>query len=259
MNTNIKDEELSETSRHNVHYREEKPYILQPLDWEKFDKEDYPTHGYVYSVKCLGDIEGKNVLDLGCGNGWLSIILAKRRANVHAIDISSEAINSAKIMADINQVSSKIIFNVGSAYDLEYPDNYFDLVIGQAILHHLSDKTRLSNSLFRVLKNGGKAVFSEAFGDSYILERIRLLFPVPLDEEDKTHWNDQIKYSDLNIFKKNFLLKFKEFQLLSRIDRIIEYKSIIDCVGKIDLLLLKCFPFLRRYARTIVIELIKPM
>lgn len=247
-----------ESKRHDLLYKQkDRPYVLSPNDWEKFDKTKDPTHGYVYSVKCLGDIRKKNVLDLGCGNGWLSIILAKRGASVDAIDISSEAIDSAKVMAKMNHVEGNVRFKVGSAYELDYPDDSFDFIIGQAILHHVRDKSKLATSLFRVLKNGGKAVFFEAFGNSEMLEKIRLAFPVSMDEEDKTHWHEQIKYKDLEGFKKHFIVNYKEFQFLSRLDRIFKAKSIIKILGKIDLLLFLYFPFMRKYARTIVIELNK--
>ena len=255
----IFEEEHNEALRHDKLYRQKhRPYVLSPDDWEKFDKIKYPTHGYIYSVKCLGDVEGKNILDFGCGNGYLSVILAKRGANVDAIDISSEAINSAKIMAKMNHVEENIRFVVGSAYELDYPDNSFDFIIGQAILHHIRDKSRIATSLFRVLKNGGRAVFFEAFGNSEILEKIRLAIPVPMDEEDKTHWHEQIKYGDLEVFKEHFVVNYKEFQLLSRLDKIFKSKSAIKILGKIDLLLLQYIPIMKRYARTIVIELEKP-
>lgn len=254
------DEEIQESKRHDLLYKQEdRPYSLSPDDWEKFDKTKNPIHGFVYSVKCLGDIGNKNILDLGCGNGWLSVILAKRGASVDAIDISSEAIDSARIMAKMNHVEENIRFEVGSVYELDYPENSFDFIIGQAILHHVRDKSRLATSLFRVLKNGGKAVFFEAFGNSEILEKIRLAIPVPINEEDKTHWHEQIKYKDLDGFKEHFIINYKEFQLLSRLDRIFKGKSIIKILGEIDLLLLKYFPIMRRYARTIVIELEKPV
>ena len=235
----------------------DRPKEISQYDWEKFDQILEPTHAYIYSVKSLGKVKGMNILDLGCGNGYLSVILAKRGANVFGIDISSEAINSAKKMAKINQVENNIQFKVASAYKLEYPDDYFDCIIGQAILHHIQDRRKLVNPLFRVLKSGGRAIFFEAFGESQLLEKIRLMIPVPVAEDDKTHWDEQLRYKDLDVFKDRFIVKYKEFQLFSRIDRIITNKTIIRFIGEFDLFLLKYIPFLRRYARTIVVDLYK--
>ena len=79
----------------------------------------------------------------------------------------------------------KVKFRIGSVYELDYPDDYFDFVIGQAILHHVSEKSKLVEPLYRILKPGGKAVFFEAFGESVVLEKTRLLIPVRVNEDEK--------------------------------------------------------------------------
>ena len=147
---------------------------------------------------------------------------AKRGARVHGIDISSEAIHIARRTAVANEVEERVRFTVGSAYELDSPDNYFDVIAGQAILHHVADKSRVASELYRVLKPGGKAVFFECFGDSRMLERLRLTIPVPGEEEDETHQDEQIKYEDLETFRRLFTVSWKEFQLFSRLDRITE-------------------------------------
>jgi len=249
-------EELEEAKRHDGLYKSKgQTFLLSPYDWDKFDTIKNVSHGYVYSIQLLGDIKTKHILDLGCGAGWLSVILAKRGGQVHAVDISAEAINAALQMAKVNEVHEKIEFKVCSAYNLDYPNSYFDLVIGQAILHHVGDKARLAKEIRRVLKPGGKAVFYECFGNSRTLERLRLLVPVRLDEEDDTHWNQQIKYGDLDAFKGCFEVGWREFQLLSRLDRIVSHQRVVRILGGVDVFLLRHFPFLRRFARTIVIEL----
>ncbi len=251
-------EERREAHRHDKLYKEKKKaYILQAGDWEKYDLIKKPTRVNLYYFKRLGNIQGKKVLDLGCGTGWLSVILAKRGASVEALDVSPEAVKIAQNMALVNQVSDKINCKVGSAYELEYPDNYFDFVVGVAILHHLAYKSSLAASLYKVLKPGGKGIFLEAFGESVILEKIRLLIPVPIAEEDNTHWGEQIKYNDLRVFKGLFTVNYKEFQLFSRLDRIISIKPFVRFLNWMDSLILKYIPLLRRYARAIVIELIK--
>ncbi len=254
----VTEEEQQEAMRHDRYYQARaRVRKLRPYDWEKFDLIAKPTHGYVYSVKCLGDIRGKKVLDLGCGTGWLSVILAKRGAYVEGIDISSQAIHVASEMAKINEVDANTNFTVGSVYKLCYPDQYFDLVIGQAIIHHVRDKASCAAEIFRVLRGRGRAVFFEAFGNSRILERIRLLMPVPVDEEDRSHWDEQLKYHDLSAFRLFPRINHWEFQLLSRLDRLISNPALVSFFGRVDLVLLKNIPSLRSYARTIVIELMK--
>ncbi len=108
-------------------------------DWQRFDNMTRPLNAYAASVVSLGDLRDKCVLDFGCGDGWLSVILAKRGAIVWGFDISSSAISIARQRASQNGVSEQTHFDVASAYGTPYSDHQFDLAIGQAILHHLGN------------------------------------------------------------------------------------------------------------------------
>lgn len=251
-------EEWEEARRHDKLYGgNTKPWILPEDAWTRFDDVRQPIHGYVHAQQRLGDLRGKRILDLGCGTGWLSVILAKRGATVDAVEISTEAVRIATEMARINGVSEQVTARVGSAYDIEFPDETFDIVVGEAILHHLSDKHRAAEELYRVLKPSGRAIFHECFGESRFLERLRLYVPVPVEDEDSTHWHHQLRYSDVDIFRGLFSVQAKEFQLLSRLTRIVRNKRFELLMGRFDQILLENMPFLRKFARTIVVELVK--
>lgn len=256
---NISSEENKEKLRHDNKYRsvENEDLFIEPIHYEKFEKIKKHIHCYTHAVTRLGDIKGEMVLDLGCGTGWFSVILAKRGAVVEGIDISPTAIEIAKKRAIINQVSDSVKFKVMSFYDLAYPDRTFDKIIGLSALHHMRNKELLCDSLYRILKPGGMIVFNEPFGNSTILERLRLYVPIKVQEEDKSHWNEQIKYKDLEVFKDKFHLEYKEFQFFSRLDKIFKSDWIIKLLGIVDVKLLKNIPFLRKYARDIVIILRK--
>lgn len=237
----------------------ENTLLMTPWDWQKFDGAPVIGDGYFYAVKSLGNVENKRVLEAGCGTGWLSVILAKRGAHVFCFDLSPESIRIAQLRSKVNHVENNVCFSVKSFYDLDYDDGFFDLAIGCAILHHVNID-RIIEPLRRVLKPEGKAVFFECFGNSSWLERLRLLIPVPVSEEDKSHWNEQIKYSDLKKFNKGFQkVSWREFQLFSRLDRVIKNESFIRLVNQFDEVLFRFFPLLKRYARTIVLEVEKPL
>lgn len=258
---NLSPEEIKEKDRHDRFYRKFKYKIddlwLAPFHHEKFDNITEPLHCYTYAMKNLGEVSGKNILDIGCGKGEVSVILAKRGARVYGIDISPEAIKIAKDRAIANRVSTMTDFQVMSFYNIKFPYEYFDKIIGKAVLHHCNHKKMLSNTLFRLLKFNGRVVFIEPFGNSRYLEKIRLLVPVKVQEEDKTHWNEQIKYSDLTYFEDLFEIHYKEMHFISRFDRVIQSESLVNWMGIIDLKLLKIFPWLKPYARDIAIILDK--
>ena len=149
------------------------------------------------------------------------------------------------------------IFKLCLFFDMRFPEESFDAIIGLSVLHHMTDKKLLGEHLFRILKPGGKIIFNEPFGNSKILERLRLLVPIPVMEEDKTHWNEQIKYKDLEAFENKFRVSYKEFQFFSRLDRIFQSNNLINFLGLLDIKLLEKLPCLRPYARDIVIILEK--
>lgn len=252
-------EEESEAERHDRLYSEiaaSNSLVMEPGDWNRFDEKPRPWVPYESLVRMLGDVRGKRILDAGCGNGWLSVILAKRGAQVDGFDISPGAIRIAQDRAHLNGVESSCTFRTASAYGLPYPDAAFDGVIGSALLHHLGDKARFASELKRVMKQDGVAVFQEPFGNSLALERLRTFVPVrSASADDPDQWKQQFKYKDLEPFDCGFEITAREYQLLSRLDRVISWAPFRRTVGKLDRYLLGVFPFLRPYARIMLLSL----
>ena len=108
----------------------------------------------------LGDTRGKRILDCGCGMGNLSIYPSMKGNYVKGFDISSEALKIARANAEENNVSGKCNFLWCGFKDLPYRHISFDLVVGAYILHHVAIE-RAVKELHRVLKRGGRAVFTE--------------------------------------------------------------------------------------------------
>lgn len=255
------DEEHAEAERHDLQYRSGRTaeLRLRPRDWQKFEAITVPIHSYHASVKRLGDVAGLQVLDAGCGDGWLSVILAKRGAVVHGFDISREAIATACERAEANNVATVARFTVSSFYSLPYKVACFDAVIGQAILHHVRDKRRVAEELYRVMKPGAKAIFCEPFGNSLWLERLRLLVPVPSAAPDEPEeWRKQFKYRELAPFQDLFEVDYQEFHFVSRLDRVISSERVREWMGQLDLSLFQKLRWLRPYARDIVLEFRRP-
>src|SRR5688572_10456136 len=62
------------------------------------------------TLDALGDLRGKSVLDVGCGSGRISVLLAKRGANVVGIDFAENMIEKAVFHAKQNKVDKQIRF-----------------------------------------------------------------------------------------------------------------------------------------------------
>jgi 2-polyprenyl-3-methyl-5-hydroxy-6-metoxy-1,4-benzoquinol methylase len=251
------EEELAEIARHDTLYRKDRPedLSLRPSAWERFDKAFTPTGAYAAAIFWLGNLTNRSVLDVGCGDGWLSIILAKRGGRVTGFDISAAGVEIARERAAVNGVADRCAFATASMYSLPYPDEAFELVVGMSILHHLGDKPRAAKELCRVMQPGAVAVFSEPFGNALWFERLRLLVPIASQaEEDPTEWRKQFKYRDLEAFAPFFEIEVQEWQFFSRIDRIVGWRWLLDKVATVDRVLLRALPWLRPFAREIAIK-----
>jgi ubiquinone biosynthesis O-methyltransferase len=102
--------------------------------------------------------EGERILDVACGGGVLSLKIAERGCKVYGIDLSVNAINSAKRLAEREKMACK--FEVGSAEDLPYQDGYFDKVVCSSSLEHFKDDIKALKEMNRVLKPNGSVVLT---------------------------------------------------------------------------------------------------
>lgn len=94
---------------------------------------------------------GMKVLDAGCGEGTLSIMMAKKGAFVTGCDISKPNIDNAVTHAKKNNLSN-INFVLGDAENLPFSDNEFDLVVSSHVLEHLPDFDKGLKEVMRVSK-----------------------------------------------------------------------------------------------------------
>ena len=98
-----------------------------------------------------GKFEGKKVLDISCGTGYGSELLALNKNEVTGIDISAEAVEYAQ------KHFKKPKFHVGNAEDLSiYADNSIDGVVSFETIEHLDHPEKFISEVRRVLKRGGK-------------------------------------------------------------------------------------------------------
>lgn len=99
---------------------------------------------------------GERILDLGCGNGWATRLLAQAEAGVQAIGLDA----SPRMIARADELHSFTIrarYDLGSFEALEFPDHEFDRVFSMEALYYASDLEKSLVEAFRVLKPGGRA------------------------------------------------------------------------------------------------------
>lgn len=121
-----------------------------------YDKKEKYLNSFEQNklLSLLGDLSGKNILDVGAGTGRLSLMLAKAGADVTALDISSEMLKILK------NKDKKIKTIVGDAESLPFEKNSFDVVTAAFLVVHLKDPSVFFDEAYRVLKEDGLLLVS---------------------------------------------------------------------------------------------------
>src|SRR5882672_7475453 len=95
-----------------------------------------PTYAvYQAMIGELGDLREKRVLELGCGEGWITHDLAAAGARVSAFDISPHAVENTRQLLKRAGLEDRCDLRVMAAETLDYPSGEFDAVVGFAIIH----------------------------------------------------------------------------------------------------------------------------
>ncbi|OZQ67429.1 SAM-dependent methyltransferase [Paenibacillus sp. VTT E-133280] len=109
-------------------------------------------------IRLMGSVENKKVLDAGCGEGYLSRMIAKAGASVTGVDYSQ---NMIQLATSKSQEDLKITFRHGNCEELSFLQNKsFDLIVSNMVLHDLSDYEMAIHEMNRLLVDGGTFIFS---------------------------------------------------------------------------------------------------
>lgn len=111
-------------------------------------------------LRLLGDVNGKRILEIGCGGAQNSIVLLKWGAEAYGIDLSRKQIIYGKRLA--NKEGAKISLIVGNMEELPFKDKSFDIVTTSISLLYVPDLHAAIAEANRVLVKNGHFVFSES-------------------------------------------------------------------------------------------------
>jgi ubiquinone/menaquinone biosynthesis C-methylase UbiE len=126
----------------------------------------YPSPEFVALTAAGVPRKGARVLDVGCGGGVDAIFMAHCGFRVTGIDISAAALGIARKRAKKAHV--KVDWQRGNVLELPINNESIDFITDRGLFHLIEDPVRpaYSAELYRVLKNGGRALIRGASKES---------------------------------------------------------------------------------------------
>jgi SAM-dependent methyltransferase len=111
-------------------------------------------------IRVLGDVDGLDVVDLGCGTGYFSAWLAKRGARPVGVDVTPAQLETARRCME--QTGIEFLLVEASAEEVPLPDGSFDLALSEHGASNWCDPYRWIPEAARLLRPGGRLVFLHA-------------------------------------------------------------------------------------------------
>ncbi|WP_435344949.1 class I SAM-dependent methyltransferase [Haloarchaeobius sp. HRN-SO-5] len=111
-------------------------------------------------LDALGPVDGKDVLEIACGTGRFTVMLAERGADIVGLDISAEMLQQGRKKARAAGVEDHLEFMRGDAARLPFPDDHFDAVVAMRFFHLADTPASFLSEMRRVSKD---QVFFDTF------------------------------------------------------------------------------------------------
>jgi SAM-dependent methyltransferase len=130
--------------------RAREAWAAEDITWGMFGPSDS-------ELGVLGDVAGKDVVELGCGTAYFGAWLARRGARVTGIDITPAQLDTARRMSEETGIPMNLI--EASAEEVPLPDESFDLAFSEYGASIWCDPYKWIPEAARLLRPGGELVF----------------------------------------------------------------------------------------------------
>jgi glycine/sarcosine N-methyltransferase len=178
----------------------------------------------------LGNLSGKEILDIGCATGELAFNLTEKGAKVTGIDLNEELLNQAQS----NKVQAGLQFQVGDMLELEndFQQNQFDSVLcfGNTLVHLQSIDLieKMLKGVKSVLKSGGQFLMQILNYDYILNEKVSEL---PLIETENIRFIRNYKFN-----VNSALIRFQTDLHLKKEDQIVSNETSLFAIRSSELL-----------------------
>lgn len=164
-------------------------------------ESDPQVQSFINEVK--KSIKTGRGLDIGCGQGRHTFLLAENGFEAYGIDFLQRPISDAIERSKVNK-DSNVHFSVGDALDLQFPPNYFDLVIDWSVLDHIypKDWTKYLENIYKVLKNRGYLILVE-----FSAKDIRITDPKQNEKDEANYDHFFTEDEIIHLFGNDFEIR----------------------------------------------------
>lgn len=248
----LTDRQQRELDYHKEYADSHRHLLSEPFNYdvvEDTSRRWWNQYWEMFTYLLNNNLQGKQVLVVGCGFGSDAINLSRAGATVSAFDLSPESLDIARALAARENLS--IDFRQLPAEQLDYTDNSFDIIVARDILHHVNIPEVMAE-IKRVGKRDSIFCFNEVYSHS-LLHKIRYssvidkwLYPkmVSFIYGDRPYiTDDEERLSQIEV--KQLLSELENIEVCryfnAAVTRVIPDR--FKLISKLDQLLLRWMPF----------------
>ena len=132
-------------------FDQEKNKVVKYFEPMSFSYPIHPAH-YVYKAELIRKYAKGVVLDAGCADGTYLPLIQEKAKKVYGIDTTPEMVTAAIFKT---RTHKKIMIRDGDITQLEFKDDFFDVIFCQSTFYYIKDQEKAFVELLRVLKPKG--------------------------------------------------------------------------------------------------------
>jgi 2-polyprenyl-3-methyl-5-hydroxy-6-metoxy-1,4-benzoquinol methylase len=176
----------------------------------------------------VNQVKGNEILDIGCSQGIISIILGREGKKVDAIDILEESIEYAKneLKNEHLSVQENVNFRVANFMTDEDFKNGYETILLTEVLEHISDTDMFLKKIYDLLLENGILVITVPFGINDYFDHKRTYYYLDLHDQVSKYFNiekihylgkwvgivckkDKINYNKKDMFSRDEIAKLE--------------------------------------------------
>lgn len=137
-------------------------------------------------LSAVGPVDGKRVLEVACGTGRFTTMLADQGADIVGLDISREMMEQGRGKAKDAGLADRVQFMRGDASRLPFPDDHFDSVVAMRFFHLMDEPELFMQELQRVSND-------QVFFDTFNRRSFRVLYTWALPMGSRLYSRDEVE------------------------------------------------------------------